>query len=223
MSAKRPRGPDGLNVSGNGRGIGLATKPRPKKRGASADTARTGLEARARGIDTSTYAGAALIDPDKPLSEKQKSFVKFWAQGETIPSASAKAGYADGATYAYRMVRMPNILALYDQEKRLYEEAAGMSRKKVMDMLMESYDVAKMMSEPASMVSAAREIGKMCGYYEPVRIKHEVSVEGKLLVERVSAMDDDQLLELIARSSAAIAEAENKAARIEHAETADGS
>ena len=43
-----------------------------------------------------------------------------------------------------------------------------MTRKKVMDMLLESYDMAKLMAEPASMVSAAREIEKMCGYYAPV-------------------------------------------------------
>lgn len=203
-SPKRPRGPDGLNVSGNGRGIGLATKPIRKKRGASTDTAVTGLEARARGIDTSTYEGAMQVSPDKPLTEKQKLFVKLWAQGETILAASLKAGYADHGTYAYRMVRMPNVLALYDAEKRAYEEAAGMSRKKVMDMLLESYQAAKTLDEPSSMVSAAREIGRMCGYYEPVRVKHEVSVEGKMLVERVNALSDEQLIEMIAQASAAM-------------------
>lgn len=204
MTARRPRGPDGLNVSGNGRGIGLATKPRQKKRGANTNTAVTGLEARARGIDTSTYEGAMQVSPDKPLTEKQKLFVKLWAQGETILAASLKAGYADSGTYAYRMVRMPNVLALYDAEKRLYEEAAGMSRKKVMDMLLESYQAAKTLDEPSSMVSAAREIGRMCGYYEPVRVKHEVSVEGKLLVERVSSLTDEQLIDMIAQASAAM-------------------
>lgn len=204
MTARRPRGPDGLNVSGNGRGIGLATKPIRKKRGAATDTAATGLEARARGIDTSTYAGAMQVSPDKPLTEKQKLFVKLWAQGETILAASLKAGYADHGTYAYRMVRMPNVLALYDAEKRAYEEAAGMSRKKVMDMLLESYQAAKTLDEPSSMVSAAREIGRMCGYYEPVRVKHDVSVEGKVLVERVNALSDEQLIEMIAQASAAM-------------------
>lgn len=204
MTARRPRGPDGLNVSGNGRGIGLATKPIRKKRGAATDTAATGLEARARGIDTSTYEGAMQVSPDKPLTEKQKLFVKLWAQGETILAASLKAGYADHGTYAYRMVRMPNVLALYDAEKRAYEEAAGMSRKRVMDMLLESYQAAKTLDEPSSMVSAAREIGRMCGYYEPVRVKHEVSVEGKMLVERVNALSDEQLIEMIAQASAAM-------------------
>ena len=156
------------------------------------------------GKDTSTYEGAMQVSPDKPLTEKQKLFVKLWAQGETILAASLKAGYADHGTYAYRMVRMPNVLALYDAETRAYEEAAGMSRKTVMDMLLESYQAAKTLDEPSSMVSAAREIGRMCGYYEPVRVKHEVSVEGKMLVERVNALSDEQLIEMIAQASAAM-------------------
>lgn len=154
-------------------------------------------EVRSRGIDTSSYENCALISPDKPLTQMQKDFVKLWAQGESIATASHRAGYADGSVYAYRMVKMPNILALYNEEKRLYEEAAGMSRKKVMDMLLEAYADAKMVNEPASMVSAAREIGKMCGYYEPVRHKVDVSVNGTVIHKRLAGMSDSELLDLI--------------------------
>jgi phage terminase small subunit len=174
------------------------------KRGANAGG--NVAQARARGIDTGSAARAALVDVDKPLTQLQKAFVKLWASGETILSASIKAGYADGGTYAYRMVRMPNILKLYNEEKLAYEAAANMSRKKVMDMLVEAYDAAKILEEPASMVSAAREIGKMCGYYEPVTIKHQVTHDGKIVTERLNTMDDDQLLEFIAQQMAAIAQ-----------------
>jgi hypothetical protein len=51
------------------------------------------------------------------------------------------------------------------------------------------------------MVSAAREIGKMCGYYEPVKIKHEVSIEGKVVVERLNNMSDQDLLAFIAENA----------------------
>lgn len=180
------------------------TPPRPpRKRGAAAaNTAKTGLAARSRGIDTSTYAGAEQIDPNKPLTDKQKAFVKLWAAGESIISASERAGYSDGGTYAYRLIRYPNVLSLYQEEKRKYEEAAGMSRKKVMDMLLESYEAAKMTNEPASMVSAAREIGKMCGYYEPTKHTVAVSVQGKVVVERLNRMSDADLLRAITDGNA---------------------
>lgn len=163
-------------------------------------------EARARGINTSTYAGAELIDENKPLTQMQKDFVKAWASGESILSASQRAGYADAGTYAYRMVRMPNILALYNAEKRAYEEASGMTRKKVMDGLLEAVDMAKLAGEPASMVAGWKTIGQMCGYFEPVKHRVEVSVNGSITLDRMNRLSDAELLRLITQNveSAAI-------------------
>lgn len=176
----------------------LVETPSKRPTRGSVSTRPKDLEAvRNRGINTSSKAGAALVSVDKPLTEMQKRFVKIWATGETILSASYRAGYADGGTFAYRMVRQPNILALYQEEKRLYEEAAQMSRKKVMDMLLEAYEHAKLAGEPASMVSAAREVGKMCGYYEPVRHVVDVNVQGTVMLDRLNRLSDAELLKAI--------------------------
>ena len=157
--------------------------------------------ARSRGIDTSTYEGAEQIDPNKPLTEKQKLFVKFWAEGDSIHSASQRAGYADGGALAYRMIRMPHILKVYNAEKLAYEEASGHTRKSVMDMLQESFDMAKLLAEPSSMVAAAREIGKMCGYYAPVETRLKVDVQGNVVHQRLSNLSDAELLKMISEGA----------------------
>lgn len=171
------------------------------KRVRSAEASRGLDAARSRGISSSTNAGAAMISVDKPLTEMQKLFVKFWAEGDSITAAAHRAGYSDGAAYAYRMVHQPNILALKARYEAKYEEAAQMSRKKVMDMHMEAFEMAKLMAEPASMVSAAREIGKMCGYYAPVEVKVKVDVQGNLIVGHLNALSDSELLEAISKGS----------------------
>ena len=148
-------------------------------------------------VNTSTMGAAALVPADKPLTDKQRQFVKFWAEGDSIPNAMQRAGYNEQPSYGYRMAKMPNILALYNEEKRLYEEASQMTRKRVMDMLVDAYDMAKLMSEPASMVSAAREVGKMCGYYEPVKTQVNVTVNGQVSIDRMSRLSDDELLKII--------------------------
>jgi len=153
--------------------------------------------ARARGIDTSTNAGAESVSPTKPLTEKQRLFVKYWAEGEPIPSASKRAGYNDGATIAYRMVKMPNVLALRNKYAAKYEEASQMTRKKVMDGLLEAVEMAKLMSEPATMVSGWREVGKMCGYYAPVEHKIKIDVSGNVVLDRLNSMSDAELLKVI--------------------------
>ena len=46
------------------------------------------------------------------------------------------------------------------------------------------------------MIAGWREVGKMCGFYEPTRTRVEVSVNGQVMVQRLNAMTDAELLEL---------------------------
>lgn len=141
--------------------------------------------------------------PDRPLTEKQLLFVRLWASGETPRTASVQAGYSEGsAAMSWKLTRDPAILALYHAEKKLYEEAMGHTRVRVLSMLQESYDAAKMVSEPATMVAAAREIGKMCGHYEPEKHLH-MHVGGKMM-QQLTSMTDDELEKLIAESPDAL-------------------
>lgn len=171
-----------------------------RKRGARATAAGKATDialVRKIGMNTSDHATAELVDPNKPLTEKQRAFVKFWAQVESITSASIRAGYNDGAAIAYRMVRMPNILKLYNQEKALYEEASQMTRKKVMDGLLEAVDMAKMLAEPATMVAGWKTIAQMCGYMAPIEKKLTINTTGSALMQRMAQMSDAELLKEI--------------------------
>ena len=175
--------------------------PRPKgrqKRGVNS-TGRGIAQVRERGVDTSSAAGAALVDPNKPLTEMQKAFVKHWAAGETILSASVKAGYADGGRIAYRMARMPNILALYQEEKRAYERAANMTRERVMEGLLDGVEMARMQGDATNVIGGWKTIGQMCGYFAPIAQKIDVTLNGKLQLEQaqVAKMSDEELMTLI--------------------------
>lgn len=148
---------------------------------------------------TTTMAAAAAVSPDKPLTEKQKLYAVARARGESVPNAMAAAGYNEQVSYGYRLDKMPNVQRLIQQEQALYAEAAQIDRKKVIDMQLEAYELAKTMAEPATMVAAAREIGKICGLYEPKKV--EVSVNGSIQHEmhRLDSMSDAELLEFLAQ------------------------
>lgn len=164
-----------------------------KKRGASALETAVSKGTRQH-LSTTSAANATLVDPDKPLTEMQREFAKLWASGESIATACVRAGYADEG-FGYRMARMPNVRRLYDAEKAKYEAAAQMTRKKVMDMHLEAFEMAKLMAEPSSMVAAAREIGKMCGYYEPKKVDLTISTAGRQKIEMLSDEDLFKLME----------------------------
>lgn len=137
-----------------------------------------------------------LTKKDPPLTELQMMFVRHWAAGESILSASARAGYNDNGTYAYRLAKNPNVVRVYEREKKLYEASCQMTRKKVMDGFLEAADMARLQADPTAMTGAWREIGKMCGYYEPVRKRIDINVNGSI-TQKVERMDDETLLKII--------------------------
>lgn len=151
---------------------------------------------RNKAIETTTMAMAALVPEDKALTDMQKLFVKYLVEGDNVAGAMQRAGYNEQYSYGYRMLKMPNILKAKAEYEALYAEASKMTKKKVMDMLLEAYDVAKKVSEPSSMVAAAREVGRMCGYYEPTRVKLDISVTGGAM-DRLSRLTDEELVKMI--------------------------
>jgi hypothetical protein len=173
----------------------LTPKPRPKK--SPKTIAKNVLALRATQPKSQSNAALAERNPDRPLTEKQLTFVRNWAQGETILTAAYRAGYADSGAMAYKMARDPAILQIYHAEKLKYEESCQMTRKRVMDGLLEGIEMAKLVSEPASMISGWREVGKMCGYYEPVKRSIDINISGNVTMKRLESATDDELLKLI--------------------------
>lgn len=163
-----------------------------KKREAAANTAAL------RGKETNKMLAASMVDPDKPLTEQQKRFVQNWAEGDSIPNAYQRAGYSiQDISYAYRMQKMPNILKHYNAVKAKWQEAAQLRREDVIEGLKESIEMAKLMSEPATMIAGWREIGKLCGFYEPKKVDLNINVNGSVVMERMNKMTDADLLKII--------------------------
>jgi hypothetical protein len=159
-------------------------------------------------METTTMAAAASVSVDKPLTDRQKLFAKFHAEGDSIPNAMQRAGYNEQPSYGYRLVKMPNVQREIAKYQEQFRAASELSKKDVMDMLKESFDMAKLMSEPSSMVSAAREIGKLCGYYEPKKIDINVAVGGRIQYEQLSDADLFRMIEEAAQQAAAAEAAE---------------
>ena len=152
---------------------------------------------RARSPNTGNLAGTAKANPDRPLTTRMKEFVKLWAQGESILSAAIRAGYNDGGTYAYRLAKDPAILKIYHREKEAYAASVGMTRQRVMEGLLEAVEMAKIQADPTAMIAGWREVGKMCGYYEPVKKQIDVNITGNVVMERLNRLSDSELLKLI--------------------------
>lgn len=150
-------------------------------------------------VDGQTLKSIENRNAERPLTDKQRMFCRLWASGETPRTAAIQAGYSEtSAGLWWKLSKDPAMIRIYQEEKRLYEEAAQLSRAKVMEMLKEAYDHAKMIDEPATMVAAARELGKMAGYYEPE--KKIIGIVGGKVAERMLTMSDEELLKIVESS-----------------------
>lgn len=147
-----------------------------------------------------TVAKIAQGDPWKPLTEQQKKFVKAYASGENMTNSLALAGFASGnVAYGYRLLAAPNVAKSLKEAQITYAKVSELSKKDVIDMHKEAYDMAKLMSEPSSMVAAAREIGKMCGYYEPTKVEMTLQNGQRKKIEQLS---DEELFAMIQEATA---------------------
>lgn len=136
---------------------------------------------------------------DTPLTAKQRLFVQFHVEQRMTPSAAARmAGYtgASMGQTAWQLMRHPKIQKAIAELREEYAIASRMTKQQVIDGFMEAINMGRVMSDPVAMISGWREIGKMCGFYEPTKTKVEVSVEGKVLIERLNTMSDAELLQL---------------------------
>ena len=94
------------------------------------------------------------------------------------------------------------------EKQRLFVDSLirGMSqtmaaRKKVMDGMLEAIEMAKLQSEPATMVGGWREIGRMCGYYAAEKRVLDINITAKRAVDKLETLSDAELLEMIDKDS----------------------
>jgi len=134
--------------------------------------------------------------PWKP-TEQCKRFIQNVALGMTQTQAARSAGYAFPTVEGHQLMKRPEVVAAIREEQGKYEHKANMSRKKVMDGLLEAVDIARTMSEPASMVAAWREVAKICGYYAPETKQINLSINGAVQVSQIENMSDEELVKAI--------------------------
>jgi phage terminase small subunit len=151
--------------------------------------------------------GAGMADPAikaksmatqaEMLNPKQQAYIEgVTREGKSKLKAAYDAGYSSPRTAIQRLETSAPVQKAIATERKAHEEELNMTRKKVVDGLMEAVDMARVKADPLSMVAGWREVAKICGYYEPVKHKVEVSVNGQVLLHQITSMSDEDLLKL---------------------------
>lgn len=75
-------------------------------------------------------------------------------------------------------------------------ENTGITREQIVEMLMEAAGYAKLLGDPMGMIAAARELGKMLGFYAPEVKKIEKGINAQDLRKALKDMNDEDLYKL---------------------------
>lgn len=137
------------------------------------------------------------------LSPKQARFATAYAQHHNASLAAREAGYSAGcaSVTGTRLLANDSVFRRIQALEALNAVELGVSRQRLLDELLEAAVLAKAKQEPIAMIAAWREIGRLCGFYAPERVKVAVDVDGRQEMGRLERMTDAQLLKLIGTCS----------------------
>lgn len=136
------------------------------------------------------------------LTDRQKLFCQMYVgPGRHCAALSARlAGYAPGCSHVTgcQLLRKPKIAATVRGLEEALAREIGVSRQKVIAELVGAADLARELREPASMISAFKNVAQICGY---LNHKGEDSARtsdgvGDAAMDRLQGMSDAELAAL---------------------------
>lgn len=137
-----------------------------------------------------------VLDPLQQLDPRERIFVEHIAAGNRQIVAARAAGYAQPEKLAYRVMKRVKVARAIKYLAEQNRKAAQMDRKKVMEGFLEAIEMAKLQGDTAVMVNGWREVGRMCGLYEPEKKQVDVNISAKRMIDKLETMSTEELFEL---------------------------
>lgn len=149
-----------------------------------------------------------------PLNAMQLKYVKHLVEdGLNYTAAAHLAGYKHPAVVGSQLATRPHVKKAIKLAREQYAIASQMTKKRVMDGFLDAIAQAKIISDPSAQIQGWNSIAKMCGYFEPTKHKIEIDVKGKIVLEKLQSLSDEDLVKL--------AEGDGNVIDAEYSETTD--
>lgn len=136
--------------------------------------------------------------PDSKLPVRQARFLDEFILTGNAAEAARKAGYSErGAKVtACRLLTKPNLQQALAAKKQAKAVELELRKDHVIAALLQALNLARSQANPAAIVAAAREIGRLLGFYDPEVVKVPLSAEGARLKALHEDMSDEELCNL---------------------------
>lgn len=131
------------------------------------------------------------------LTAKQQRFVAEYAVDRNGAAAAVRAGYSarSAKQIANELLTKPDLRAAVTAQEARIAADLEITRQRVLDGLLEAVEMARQRADPAAMISAYREVGRLCGFYAPAQVQVGVQLGDAEAAElrRLEAMSDEDL------------------------------
>lgn len=136
------------------------------------------------------------------MTPRQARFVDEYLIDGNGTQAATRAGYgaAGARVAAHRLLTNVAISSAIEARRRADSARLAVTRQNVLQQLMEAFDLAREMGQPAAMVAAARELGRLMGFYAPAQATVRLTGEAGSLQRSLSAMTDEELFRQISEA-----------------------
>ena len=134
------------------------------------------------------------------LSAKQIRFIDEYMVDFNGAAAAVRAGYSpiSAKVTASRMLSHANLQAVLRERQGIEASRLQITRQQAIQGLLEGIGMARLLGNPAAMISGWKEIAKMLGFYEPERHAVKLSAESGALRAKFEVMTDAELLAIMA-------------------------
>lgn len=129
------------------------------------------------------------------LSKQQAIYVAKRATGATIRESAIMAGYTIEKNRVVKVEDSPKVQKALADARADTAKNIGVTKEDVAKGFQEAAEMARMMADPAAMVRAYAELGKMLGFYAPEKKIHEHEL-GQKSLEALKQLPDNELMKL---------------------------
>lgn len=143
------------------------------------------------------------MDITSSLTTRRARFIEEYLLDGNGTQAAIRAGYgtAGARVTAHRLLTNAAISSAIETRQRADAQRLGVERQDVLKGLLEAVNMAREQTNPAAMVAALREIGKLMGLYAPERVKVDLDARQAVELGRLEAMSDEELVAVMARGT----------------------
>lgn len=135
-----------------------------------------------------------MLDMKRAPTPRQKKYIEARAKGLGRPTSAIIAAGDENA--ASRLESSPTVKEELAKVRAAMAINSGVTKEEILEMLKDAAVLAKMQGDATGLVAAARELGKMLGFYAPEVKKTLLGVDQATLKKALQDMGEDELLRI---------------------------